>query len=132
MVELKEFRDFKQKHVELSSEVSPLAAELQQFEQRLLEQPPATQALDHEMVATTFRDEFEAENRINNLCVCRMPPSYDDRTAFMQLCSEKLEVPTSALEQHITEARRVGRSASETDDRPSPLIVKPGFTIYTD
>ena len=124
LAELKEFRDFKQQHENLSSKFSAMEAKLQQIEQKLLEQPPATHAPDHEMVATIFRDEFEAEKRKSNLCVFGMPPSNDDRAAFVQLCSEKLEVPTSELEQHITEVRRVGSNASGTDDRPSPLIVK--------
>ena len=79
------------------------------------------------MVATVFRDEFEAEKRKSSLCVFGMPPSNDDRAAFALLCSEKLEVSTSELGQHITDVRRVGSNASETENCPSPLIVELSF-----
>ena len=136
LAELKDFRDFRTQHAKLSKEMAAHEARLQSIEQKLenalqVQQQVNPTTITKEDVALILHDELEAEKRKNNLCVFGLPDSVTvDKTTFVQLCCNQLELPIADVQQNIQTVRRVGTSDLDASSRPRPLIVQTSSTLF--
>ena len=126
--ELREFRDFRAKHVELSNEISNYNTRICSLEEKLQQQPrnlsPSSYcAITKEEVSAQIREELEIDRRKLNLCVFGFPSSDDDKATFMDLCRSALNIQSTDVQSAIVSVLRVG-GTDEQSTRPRPLIVK--------
>ena len=136
LAELKDFRDFRTQHAKLSKEIETYEARLQSIEEKLentllVQQQVRPTTITKEDVATILHDKLEAEKRKNNLCVFGLPDSItDDKTAFVQLCCNQLEMAIANVQQNIQAVRCVGTSELDASCRLRPLIVQTSSTLF--